>query len=274
MHSQEIKVLSALQDFNINNNPSYPVFIPGAFKNSKAVRCWTPEHLASLLGSKEVIVGKSSDGVHRLDPKKGVPKGGEHKMTFSQYVKLITSNSEEAKKLYLQQVRIQDLMPSLHDDINIIIKTFKEATFSYPQLWVGTCHSLVPLHYDQPNNFLIQIYGEKRVLLFSPKQSKKLYMHPFHYRIVHTSQIDSYIDVNKPNLSIFPKLQDAEFIEVILKAGDILYIPPYWWHQVQGLSLNISITYRWDCRFNQIPLYFHFYWISHRIYKKIFGQRG
>lgn len=269
MQQQHIKQLDKLSEFNIEKTSPYPVLIPGAFSDSTAVKFWAPEYLASLLGSKEVQVGKSPDGVHRLDPKKGVPKGGVYRMTFGEYIKKITSNDEEAKTLYLQQAHIQDLLPSLHDDIDIIIKTFKDFTFGYPQIWVGTGSSLVPLHFDQPNNFLIQIYGEKRLLLFSPKQSKHLYMQPFNSRIIHTSQIDTFIDINQPNLSKFPKLQNAKLIEVILKAGDVLYIPPYWWHQVQGLSLNISVTYRWACRFEQIPLYFHFYWLLHRLHKRI-----
>lgn len=269
MQPQPIKQLNRLKDFNIEDNPLYPVLIPKAFIDTKAVELWTPKYLASLLGSKEVIVGRSHDGVHRLDPKKGMPKGGEYIMLFGDYIEKITSQDEEAKTLYLQQAHIHELMPSLLTDVDLIVKTFKDFSFGYPQFWVGTRHSLVPLHYDQPNNFLIQIYGEKRVLLFSPKQSKYLYMQPFNSRIVHTSQIDTFIDVNKPNLSKFPKLQNAKLIEVVLKAGDVLYIPPYWWHQVQGLSLNISVTYRWPCRLKQIPLYFHFYWLLHRLHKKI-----
>lgn len=274
MQPQHIKQLGKLSDFNIENNPSHPILIPGAFMESKAVKCWTPEYLASLLESKEVRVGKSSDGVHRLDPKRGVPKGGEYSMLFGDYIKKITSNNDDAKTLYLQQAHIQELMPSLHDDIDLIIKTFENTTFGYPQIWVGTSYSLVPLHFDQPNNFLIQIYGEKRLLLFSPKQSKYLYMQPFNSRIIHTSQIDTFIDINKPTLSQFPNLQKANPIEVILKTGDILYIPPYWWHQVQGLSLNISVTYRWACRFKQIPLYFHLYWFAHCLHKKFWGYRN
>lgn len=269
MQEQKIIQHNKLSTFNVNECPKYPILFPLAFSESRAVEYWTPDYLASLLKDKVVQVGRSDDGVHRLDPKKGVPKGGVFPMAFNEYIKKITSDENEAKTLYLQQAWIQDLMPSLHEDIDIIIKTFNNATFSYPQLWVGTSHSLVPLHFDQPNNFLVQIYGEKHLLLFPPKQSKYLYMQPFYSRIVHTSQIDTYIDKSNPNVSKFPKLQEAEFIEVVLKAGDLLYIPPYWWHQVQGLSLNISVTYRWESRFHQIPLYFHLYWLAHRCYKKL-----
>ena len=126
MKISAIQKINNLSDFTIEKPPSYPVVIPGAFNKTEAVRSWTPEYLATLLGSKEVQVGKSPDGVHRLDPKLGIPKGGEYSTTFGEYIKKITSTDEEAKTLYLQQLHIQDLMPELHNDIDIIINTFKE----------------------------------------------------------------------------------------------------------------------------------------------------
>lgn len=236
MQSQEIAKLSKLNEFNIKDSPSYPIVVPAAFRESEAVKLWSPEYLTSLLGSKDVKVGKAQNGIHKLDRNTGALKGGVQTMPFKSYIKKITSSEEEARTLYLQKTCIQDLMPTLHEDIDIIVKTFKDSVFFYPDIWIGTKYSFVPLHFDEPNNFLTQIYGEKRVLLFSPEQSKYLYRQPFYSRIAHTSQIDIPIENNKSCLSQFPKLKNVRPVEVILKAGDLLYIPPYWWHQVQGLS--------------------------------------
>lgn len=269
MQFQEIAKLDKLMDFNIKDSPPYPIVVPAAFCESEAVRRWSPEYLISLLGSKDVKVGKALNGIHKLDRKTGSLKGGVHTMPFKNYITKITSNEEEARTLYLQKTCIQDILPMLHKDINVIINTFKDTVFFYPDIWIGNKYSFVPLHFDEPNNFLAQIYGEKRVLLFSPKQSKYLYMHSSYCRIAHTSHIDIPVENNKSCLSRFPKIKNTQPVEVILKAGDLLYIPPYWWHQVQGLSVNISVTHLWKHTLKQVPLNLYLHLFSNRIYKKL-----
>ena len=32
---------------------------------------------------------------------------------------------------------------------------------------------------------------------------------------------------------------------IVLEPGDILYNPPFYWHQVRSLDLNIGIGFRW-----------------------------
>lgn len=273
MQVQEIAKMAELSSFNIKTCPNFPILFPGAFKESEAVKHWSPNYLASLFGSKEVKVGTAPGGIHSLDPKTGRLKGGVQSMPFRSFVKKIIADKEEAQSLYLQQMCIQDIMPSLHSDVDLIIKTFNYATFFYPDLWLGTKYSFVPLHFDEPNNFLIQIYGKKRFLLFSPMDSKYLYMKPFYSQTVHISEIDTNIDPEKLDLSKFPNLENTRPIEIILEAGDVLYIPPYWWHQVQGLSVNISVTYRWKCEFRQVPINFYFFNLGHHLYKKLFRIR-
>lgn len=148
--------------------------------------------------------------------------------------------------------------------------------FFYPDIWVGTKYSFVPLHFDEPNNFLIQIYGEKRCLFFVFSQTvKKSLIHATFLLPSRTYKSrDTPIENNQSCLSKFPRLKNVQPIEVILKAGDVLYIPPYWWHQVQGLSLNISVTYLWKHTLSQVPPTLYFRLIKQRFYKQIFRNQG
>ena len=55
-------------------------------------------------------------------------------------------------------------------------------------------------------------------------------------------------DVTKAKFTDFPALESVNFIDFTLEAGDALFIPIGWWHQVTSLDFSVSATYtnfRW-----------------------------
>lgn len=44
----------------------------------------------------------------------------------------------------------------------------------------------------------------------------------------------------------FPKFRNAAYVEAIVQEGDMLYIPPKWWHFVKSLSTSFSVSFWWD----------------------------
>eukprot|EP00456_Euglypha_rotunda_P081750 TRINITY_DN80021_c0_g1_i1.p1 TRINITY_DN80021_c0_g1~~TRINITY_DN80021_c0_g1_i1.p1 ORF type:complete len:102 (-),score=4.75 TRINITY_DN80021_c0_g1_i1:10-315(-) len=40
----------------------------------------------------------------------------------------------------------------------------------------------------------------------------------------------------------FPNLQNLEVWDGILEKGDVLYIPPMWFHQVSALEFSVSVS--------------------------------
>jgi uncharacterized protein YjlB len=52
-------------------------------------------------------------------------------------------------------------------------------------------------------------------------------------------------DVAAPDLDrgAFPLIEGAKFHEIVLTAGDALFIPIGWWHQVTSLDFSVSATY-------------------------------
>jgi len=42
----------------------------------------------------------------------------------------------------------------------------------------------------------------------------------------------------------FPLFQEAPFVDVTVRRGDILYLPAFWWHDVRGGSgRNVTVNY-------------------------------
>ena len=121
-------------------------------------------------------------------------------------------------------------------------------------LWAGASGGCTPLHFDETSNFLCQLTGRKRLLLFSPGQAAKVYPYPKS----HPAHFFGMIDVEKPDLRRFPSLERAKGLECLLEPGDCLWLPSYVWHyvkQVEGdetLSLNFWVGNRADSRRNRV----------------------
>ncbi|MCC5603395.1 cupin-like domain-containing protein [Nostoc sp. CHAB 5714] len=100
--------------------------------------------------------------------------------------------------------------------------------------------STTPLHFDAFHNIFIQIRGRKKILLFPP--SNYLSFYPA-VDVSQGLQDFSKVDPNLPNLELFPKFPWQERMEVLLKPGEILYIPPKRWHHVTAVDENISVSF-------------------------------
>ena len=134
-------------------------------------------------------------------------------------------------------------------DIGILNEVKEETSYllspvslinTYP-IWIGHSHSKTGLHYDTDyRNLLCQIEGQKKIYLFSPDQSQFLYPSDKFDNGAVCSQVDFWnIDSKK-----FPEFNNSSYIEILLSPGQILSIPPYWWHAVENIGTNISLSIR------------------------------
>lgn len=95
-----------------------------------------------------------------------------------------------------------------------------------------------PLHKDPYYNCLAQVVGSKYVRIYHPRFQACLY--PFadftrknssqvHKRstllMIEMMLITVQVDVENPNLTHFPRFAEAPYLECILHAGELLFIP-------------------------------------------------
>eukprot|EP00467_Chlorarachnion_reptans_P021697 CAMPEP_0114535194 /NCGR_PEP_ID=MMETSP0109-20121206/28282_1 /TAXON_ID=29199 /ORGANISM="Chlorarachnion reptans, Strain CCCM449" /LENGTH=1182 /DNA_ID=CAMNT_0001718735 /DNA_START=288 /DNA_END=3832 /DNA_ORIENTATION=- len=150
-------------------------------------------------------------------------------------------NANSPPPPYLAQYPIFDVIPSLKSDISPYLTISKTPNGSVHQndlqrrkphtinIWIGPNETVSPLHVDQKDNLLCQVSGVKYIRLYPPEESLKLY--PRKGSMNNTSQVDlTAIDTLK-----FPSFARARFTEVLLRAGDVLYIPKGYWHFVKAL---------------------------------------
>lgn len=87
---------------------------------------------------------------------------------------------------------------------------------------------------------MLKVFGTKLVLLFSPADSPYLYPHQDSL-LFNTAQVDPL----NPDLEKYPEFSKSQIHKCILEAGDMLYIPPNWWHHVIALSKSFSVSFWW-----------------------------
>ncbi|MEO0838230.1 MAG: cupin-like domain-containing protein [Cyanobacteria bacterium J06643_5] len=174
-------------------------------------------------------------------------------LSFNEYVDLLSSKEAHNQDIYLGRCALKNT--PLANSVKLIEAEaklgFKMPATSF-NLWVAPGNHTAPLHYDPMDGTLIQMYGVKRVVLFPPSQIYNLYPISLLKCLRNGLKIRaSYSKVypENPDFVKFPKFKQAlsHRYEVILKQGDILFIPAGWWHEVtcNGDGVVCSINRFW-----------------------------
>ena len=117
----------------------------------------------------------------------------------------------------------------------------REETRHPPSLGAGADGNVTPLHHDTAHNLIAHVYGKKRFLCFAPEDTARLYPHPKSSRYPHVSRVNP----ERPTLETFPAFAGARAFGAVLEAGELLYLPPGFWHHVRSLGVTISVNTWW-----------------------------
>ena len=95
-------------------------------------------------------------------------------------------------------------------------------------------------HFDGSRNMIAVLGGERRYILSHPNQCENLVLLPRG----HPSARHSAVDWSDPDWETFPDFAEAEVNEVVLQAGDVLYLPTNWFHYIISLDMNYQCNTR------------------------------
>ena len=114
-------------------------------------------------------------------------------------------------------------------------------------VWVGEKGVETSLHADTYNNFYVQLWGRKRFLLLPPGDFSHAHEYPFVHPHFAQSQLwnitgHSSDEGGRPPGGIPLHQKPAEFIEAVLSPGEMLHIPPMWYHIATALEGSVSIN--------------------------------
>ncbi|CAF3734011.1 unnamed protein product [Rotaria sordida] len=140
-----------------------------------------------------------------------------------------------ADYMHLPEIFENDQHPLINminwSDMGLKDRCGKEST-----LWIGSQGAHTPCHYDTYGiNFVAQIVGKKRWLLFPPNSP----IGQLQTRIPY-EESSIYIDIDPSQLN---KFKNIDVYDIILEPGDVLFVPKHWWHFVSSLVfVTISVN--------------------------------
>ncbi|WP_030131468.1 cupin-like domain-containing protein [Pseudomonas sp. QTF5] len=117
---------------------------------------------------------------------------------------------------------------------------FDQTLFIPPRIWIGPKGTLTPLHRDDTDNLFAQVWGQKTFTLAAPHHREALGT----WSTAPQGGLDGCdFNPDAPDYQRFPGAQDVTFLRVTLEAGDLLFLPEGWFHQVESVSTSLSVNF-------------------------------
>jgi len=210
-----------------------PAVIEGACAATEAVKTWTPQWFGEHYGSYELPLAKG-----RSQAETG---------TIAEVVDDIVSGRERGK--YIHNVaNLFNKYPELEAKLELerLLQYVAPARFFGTQIFMGGAKTGTSWHCASGLNFFINVYGEKRWYMSHPKHS------PWMYGTLHESGTFAHspTDHSTPQADQrkeFPLYSYVPIVEILLKPGDVLVVPPWWWHAITNMTpATIAVAVRWN----------------------------
>ncbi|XP_006813260.1 bifunctional peptidase and arginyl-hydroxylase JMJD5-like [Saccoglossus kowalevskii] len=228
----------SLETFREYMTKGVPVIIQGAMEHwpASSTRKWSIDYICQIAGSRTVPV--------ELGARYTDESWSQKLMTISEFIDhyIERKNYNEDTIGYLAQHQLFDQIPELKKDICIpdycCLGDEDEIDIN---AWFGPMGTVSPLHHDPKHNCLCQVVGCKYIRLYSSNVSEGLYPHGGRL-LDNTSQVDA----ENPDLIRFPLFATTPYMDCILQPGEMLYIPPKYWHYIRSLDVSFSVSFWWQ----------------------------
>ena len=160
--------------------------------------------------------------------------------TFRDYANLLADQTAHREHIYFAKIPIDETVAgiSIRENMDILSRRTGLRRFRGCDLciWLGPGNHVEPLHFDLGDGTLVQLKGAKTVTLFPPAATAGLY--PFPLAKGPINPWFSQVDIARPDFRRFPRLRQAlkRRLDVRLEAGEVLFIPAFWWHEVAATA--------------------------------------
>jgi Cupin-like domain len=180
------------------------------------------------------------------------------RMTYDEFVHVANVTDDklgpDQPHWYFRFIACGEIGPQGQCDLGSTEFTFDELPFFQPKpsLYIVDSHGqqgihcrfgmkgvIATNHYDASRNTVALLGGERRYILNHPDQCHWLALHPKG----HPSACHSAVDWTNPEQGTieFPQFSQAQGNEVVLQAGEVLYLPTHWFHYIVSLRMQYPI---------------------------------
>jgi lysine-specific demethylase 8 len=238
--------------------PEHPVVIQGGCAHYRAVQCWTPAYLKERLGQEEIQYKLSTTHQHpNFHAKTLAEVFARGSSTLAKFLDDVTSGepSERSRRYFTgderfllkrrdgKDTRDAALSPLL-DDVEVPALLPPDRLYTVWG-WLSGRGVRTWLHYETNgcHNFNAQLAGTKSCVLYPPEELPKMRMlgpgsgNPAY----NCSEIDVEDPAEQAGLS------QAHGLTATLQAGDLLFIPAWWFHTfLHHGEFNANINFWWQ----------------------------
>ena len=191
---------------------------------------WSLEYLKCIFKEEEVTVkiGQTYSGGN-------VPKESDckfEKWKFMEFLTHLECFKDDNIFYYAGYHHLSSFQKvSEHLNFNWSWAGLPQQTANKSTIWLGSKGSFTPCHKDSYGcNLHAQIFGSKEWLLWPPDTDLSATRIPY-----EESSVFSNCDVLNPDIV-------SSALRIVVKAGEVLFIPKHWWHLARTCELSFSIN--------------------------------
>ncbi|EDV25231.1 uncharacterized protein TRIADDRAFT_56964 [Trichoplax adhaerens] len=103
-----------------------------------------------------------------------------------------------------------------------------------PVMWLSNGGTKSILHADQNHNINCLIRGTKDFILINKDTPDQTF--------IDAPGTYSYVDVDRVDMDKYPVFSSIDFYDTHIEAGDCIFVPASWFHQVRSYGYNIAVN--------------------------------
>lgn len=217
-------VPNAKDFFERNALPGEPLLLKGAAKKMHAYSRWTDDYLREKFGDEGIDVEEGK-------------KENRSLATFHFKLQDFIRRYKD-EDIYM----VESLPPKMREEYALLRSLNCGGYTNVLQdaiVWFSSGGTKSVLHFDSVDNINCLFDGTKELVLINKS----------HYDKAHIDRLDggfSSVDVDSVDMYNFPGLQTIPYYKVFMDAGDCLFIPAKWPHQVRSYgSRNLAVNIWW-----------------------------
>ncbi|KAL4233739.1 hypothetical protein ACF0H5_008419 [Mactra antiquata] len=225
---EELDYFPSAEEFFENYvKPLKPVKMKGAAKMSSAFGKWTDDY---FLAQDEADVHKVS-----VETKKKESREQDvESMSFKEFVSKYNHTEHYMVDGVPKYLRHEIMIPCPLQCEQLMDNDFVDNV-----MWYSSGGTKSVVHTDSVDNINCLYRGEKTLVFVDPsKYGDKV-------DIDKPQGAYSTMDVDSVDYTKFPGMSEVEFYHVDITAGDCLYIPYLWIHQVRSYGSNLAVNIWW-----------------------------
>ncbi|NEO42104.1 MAG: hypothetical protein F6J90_39605 [Moorea sp. SIOASIH] len=232
-----------LDEFDLTKlaSSNFPIVIKGIFQDSYAVTNWSLDYLKEHYSDAVFPCLEHKDDDNKYD----TPHYQIHTTTQLTVAEIVKSIRTGVRRHGVGCSSIFGSHPNIREEVNLkeIEQKFGCQVFR-AELFLAGSQSTTYFHCAAGGNMFCQLHGEKKWVFVAPWHSAWMYAN-----IGHSSSgayIASPIITKKQqeDPSHYPLYNHVPKYVVNVSPGDVLFTPPWWWHEVTNLSESIGMPLR------------------------------